>query len=95
MEYLQKKQDEILDGFYAFFKQKINDNPDNVLRQRDDERQSLYIRFDHGWTGRGIDYRFNTICFYTGTMEGSGLLAMVQLKVLTPKHLFNPWQALP
>jgi len=54
MEYLQKKQEEILDGVYSFFEQKLNDNPEAVLHQVNGELDTMYIRFDHGWTGRGV-----------------------------------------
>lgn len=54
MNYLEKKQTEILDGLYAFFEHKIADNPQAVLRQVESELKTLYIRFDHGWTGRGV-----------------------------------------
>jgi hypothetical protein len=54
MEYLQAKQEEILDGIWNFFAAKIEENPAATLSQIDNELKSLYIRFDHGWVGRGI-----------------------------------------
>lgn len=54
MDYLQKKQEEILDGLYTFFEQKLADNPEELLRQINNELKTQYIRFDLGWTGRGV-----------------------------------------
>lgn len=54
MNYLEKKQEEIVEGIFGFFATKLAANPAATLRQVDSELNSLYTRFGQDWTGRGI-----------------------------------------
>nr|WP_320050028.1 hypothetical protein [uncultured Desulfuromonas sp.] len=54
MEFLQNKQDEIVEGLVHFFNAHIAEKPHEKLRQVESELKTLYIRFDNDWTGRGV-----------------------------------------
>lgn len=54
MEFLEKKQNEIVDNIFGFFTSQIEESPSATLRQVESELASLYVKFGHGWTGRGV-----------------------------------------
>jgi len=54
MEFLQKKQQEIIEGLYGFFAEQVRCQPRRTLRQVEAELQALYVRQGNDWTGRGI-----------------------------------------
>lgn len=54
VEFLNQKQDEILNGIQAFFAAQIRENPEYTKKQVERELESLYVRFGNDWTWRSI-----------------------------------------